>query len=658
MINYENNYTQYCLQSPSINVWKENLKKYLSNKSEGTMDLYIVSKDWLDKFEEKLNTNFNFSQFKEKFKNTIYTFPKMFVLDKDYGQGDNVIVKGIFKNSVLLIDMSKYTNTKLYSYFYLLQNQLIQGYLIIHQLDKEKYIINQLFNIGPYNLSYKNKKEYNKNHKKILDIIIYDDYEKLNESKINSKRNIVNNQHKVNNVKDVKQIYYKKEIPKENFKSEKTKAIENKNMLNDPPNDKENIIIKKKSSKKINININSVHNEGQNSKKSDALNPKKLIIKKNNKRIPSVQINKKMIGSQRMIDKFSLEKFLPNKAIHNKSTPGLIGLLNIGATCYMNATLQCFSNIGRLRTYLLNKEIYKELENEKDTNKKLSFSFAEVLKNLWVKLEQRFYSPDNFKNVISEKNPLFKGVAANDPKDLIIFLLQTMHEELNNPPKNKINNNIIPNENNLNEVFYCFANEYKNNNNSIISDEFYGYTNSFTTCEFCKYQINNVQVINILFFPLEEIRKYKNTKHNNVSILDCFEYHEKVNIYPSFYCNYCKRNCNAYSQNKIVYSPRTLIINLNRGRGLEFNVNIIYEEYLNLRKFIYFENSPYYYELIGVICHFGSNDDGGHFIAYCKNSENCEWYKYNDQFVTKCYFDEVKKAKLPYVLFYSYVQTS
>ena len=86
-----------------------------------------------------------------------------------------------------------------------------------------------------------------------------------------------------------------------------------------------------------------------------------------------------MKESQRMIDKFSLEKFLPNKAIHNKSTPGLVGLLNIGATCYMNATLQCFSNIGRLRTYLLNKEIYKNLENEKDSNKNLSFALAEVL---------------------------------------------------------------------------------------------------------------------------------------------------------------------------------------------------------------------------------------------------------------------------------------
>ena len=175
------------------------------------------------------------------------------------------------------------------------------------------------------------------------------------------------------------------------------------------------------------------------------------------------------------------------------------------------------------------------------------------------------------------------------------------------------------------------------------------------TCCNCNTTTHNVQCYNILIFPLEEVRKFKNYNHNNVSILDCFEYYEKTDIYPSFYCNNCKQNYKAYSQTKLVYTPKTLIINLNRGKGIEFNINIIYEEYLNLRKYIYVEDSPYYYELIGVICHYGSNDMGGHFIAYCKNINNCEWYKYNDQMVTKCSFNEVKGCPLPYVLFYSYI---
>ena len=38
----------------------------------------------------------------------------------------------------------------------------------------------------------------------------------------------------------------------------------------------------------------------------------------------------------------------------NKNKIVLIGLNNIGATCYMNATLQCLSNTKKLTEYFLN----------------------------------------------------------------------------------------------------------------------------------------------------------------------------------------------------------------------------------------------------------------------------------------------------------------
>ena len=103
-------------------------------------------------------------------------------------------------------------------------------------------------------------------------------------------------------------------------------------------------------------------------------------------------------------------------------------------------------------------------------------------------------------------------------------------------------------------------NYYTNKNKSVISEEFYGFINNYTTCGFCNVKIHNVQIMNILFFPLNEVKKFKNYKHNNVSILDCFEYYEKMDIYPSFHCNYCQRNCQVYSQTNIIYSPKTLII--------------------------------------------------------------------------------------------------
>ncbi len=44
------------------------------------------------------------------------------------------------------------------------------------------------------------------------------------------------------------------------------------------------------------------------------------------------------------------------------------------------------------------------------------------------------------KKNISELNPIFKGVAANDPKDLVLFIIQKIHSELNVPNPNIENN--------------------------------------------------------------------------------------------------------------------------------------------------------------------------------------------------------------------------
>ena len=122
MINYDGNYTIMGYQTSSINAWKTKLKEYLTNKTQGKMNLYIVSKDWIDKYEEKFfNNKFNYSALIEEFSKskTIYSFPKIFVLDKDYGLENKIIVEGIFQNNILLIDMSKYSNLKIFSFFYL-----------------------------------------------------------------------------------------------------------------------------------------------------------------------------------------------------------------------------------------------------------------------------------------------------------------------------------------------------------------------------------------------------------------------------------------------------------------------------------------------------------------------------------------------------------
>ena len=330
------------------------------------------------------------------------------------------------------------------------------------------------------------------------------------------------------------------------------------------------------------------------------------------------------------------------------------GLENVGATCYMNATLQCLAHIEKLTKYFLKPKIITQLTSN-SFKYKLSQEYLKVIQNLWTNKNCDYFSPINFKERISQMNPLFAGIQANDSKDLVLFLLETMHNELNEAKKNYQPNQNI-NQYNYEQTFQLFSQYFTNNYDSVISHLFYGMYNSMMTCFNCKVTTNNVQCYNILIFPLEEVRKFKNRIDNRVDIIECFEYYEKDDYMTGenqIHCNKCMRMANSLNKSKIIIGPNVLVINLNRGKGLQFDVKLSFGEYLNIRNFIYYQQSPYYYELIGIVTHFGPSNMGGHFIAFCKSFRDKNWYKYNDAIVTSSSFQEARNTGVPYILFYS-----
>jgi ubiquitin C-terminal hydrolase len=288
---------------------------------------------------------------------------------------------------------------------------------------------------------------------------------------------------------------------------------------------------------------------------------------------------------------------------------------------------------------------------------KLSNSFLEVLHNLWLNNKIKYYSPDGFKNIISEMNPLFAGIQANDSKDLILFLMETIHNELNtakniNPPQ-------AVNQYDYETTFNLFSNYFANNYQSIVSNLFYGMYNSMMKCLNCNIVTHNIQCYNILIFPLEEVRKYKNRMQNMVDIIECFEYYQKEDYMMGqnqIYCNNCHTMANSVNISKLIIAPNVLVINLNRGKGLQFDVKLTFGEFLDIKNFIYYKDSPNFYELIGIVTHFGPSSMGGHFIAFCKSFVDQNWYKYNDAQVDISSFQEASTTGVPYILIYSIIQ--
>ena len=178
----------------------------------------------------------------------------------------------------------------------------------------------------------------------------------------------------------------------------------------------------------------------------------------------------------------------------------------------------------------------------------------------------------------------------------------------------------------------------------------------------------NYETFFFLNFPLDEVRKYVLSnkilymKYMNLNInpnlvinlYDCFYYYQKEELL-SCYCDRCnKENAQVISRTKIYISPIYLIILLNRGTGIQFNIKITFPEILKTNGIFVNPCGDYY--LYGVVKHFGESSSSGHFAAYCRSPVDNLWYFYNDSIVVPLNENEKYKIEengLTYMLFYS-----
>ncbi|XP_027946348.1 ubiquitin carboxyl-terminal hydrolase 20 isoform X3 [Eumetopias jubatus] len=123
-------------------------------------------------------------------------------------------------------------------------------------------------------------------------------------------------------------------------------------------------------------------------------------------------------------------------------------------------------------------------------------------------------------------------------------------------------------------------------------------------------------------------------------------------------CERCKKLRNGVKYCKVLRLPEILCIHLKRFRhevmySFKISSHVSFPlEGLDLRPFLAKECTSQIttYDLLSVICHHGTAGSG-HYIAYCQNVINGQWYEFDDQYVTEVHETVVQNAEA-YVLFY------
>ncbi|XP_067999824.1 ubiquitin carboxyl-terminal hydrolase 8 isoform X3 [Melanerpes formicivorus] len=382
------------------------------------------------------------------------------------------------------------------------------------------------------------------------------------------------------------------------------------------------------------------------------------IHEEEKKRIPLTPAvnrdNKPVCYTKAEISRLSASQIRNLNPVFGGSGPALTGLRNLGNTCYMNSILQCLCNAPHLADYF-NRNLYQDDINRSNFlghKGEVAEEFGVIMKALWTG-QYKYISPRDFKITIGKINDQFAGYSQQDSQELLLFLMDGLHEDLNkadNRKRYKEENNDHLDDFRAAELAWL---KHKQLNESIIVALFQGQFKSTVQCLTCHKKSRTFEAFMYLSLPLASTSK--------CTLQEClrlFSKEEKLTDNNRFYCSHCKTRRDSLKKIEIWKLPPVLLVHLKRfsydGRWkqkLQTSVDFPLET-LDLSQYVIGpKNNLKRYNLFSVSNHYGGLD-GGHYTAYCKNASKQRWFKFDDHEVSEISASSVKSSAA-YILFYT-----
>uniref|UniRef100_A0A182QVN5 Ubiquitin carboxyl-terminal hydrolase n=1 Tax=Anopheles farauti TaxID=69004 RepID=A0A182QVN5_9DIPT len=373
-----------------------------------------------------------------------------------------------------------------------------------------------------------------------------------------------------------------------------------------------------------------------------------------------------------------------------KSMRRVVGLRNLGNTCFMNSVLQSLSNIQEFSCYFNTMPALEMKHKQKAYH---SRSMKETMDDVFVVEELRkvllnlsqggdgskgAISPECLFLVIWKVVPQFRGHRQHDAHEFLRYMLDRLHTELQQvsfpmePSGAKAGEHKNPY--NVSGLSHLQA----KGRNSIVTNVFGGVLQSEVRCLICGMESKKHDPFLDLSLDIPE--KYYNKDHAAESggsgadggaspvchISEClssFTEVEELAETELYYCNSCKCKQKSTKRFWIRRLPNVLCLHIKRFRWNNFyrtkiDLRIAFPiNALDMSQFV-LNNGPEtrrsnsscnIYDLAAVIVHHGNGSSCGHYTSFAIN--NGVWMHFNDHTVKEVSSSAVAECK-PYILFY------
>ena len=152
-------------------------------------------------------------------------------------------------------------------------------------------------------------------------------------------------------------------------------------------------------------------------------------------------------------------------------------------SCFMNSILQSMAHAPILTTYFLSSAYLKEINrtNPLGWNGRIAEEYGSLLQQYWSN-RYNVVAPRAFKQALGEFQPRFSGYQQHDSQELLSFLLDGLHEDLNRVMKKPATQG-VESGGREDEVVAAEAwDVYKLRNRSVVVDHMMGQLKSRVVC--------------------------------------------------------------------------------------------------------------------------------------------------------------------------------